>query len=99
MSLEFSSIEKSPKFEKLIGLAESLPKPDSNWESVFAITDSVSSNAKLFLKCLRKENWKEIENPRCMIVFHGQGEHSGRYDHLAHFLNSDIDLLQTQYTL
>ena len=27
-----------------------------------------------------------------MIVFHGQGEHSGRYDHLAHFLNDDIDI-------
>ena len=92
MNLEFVSIEKSPKFDKLIGLANSLPKPDSSWDSVFAITPSVSSSAKLYLKLLRKKNWKDIEHPRCMIVFHGQGEHSGRYDHLAHYLNDDIDM-------
>ena len=61
MSLEFLSIKKSPKFDKLIGLADSLPKPNSNWESVFAITDSVSSSAKLYLKSLRKRTGKKLK--------------------------------------
>ena len=27
-----------------------------------------------------------------MVVFHGQGEHSGRYEHLAYFLDNEIDI-------
>ena len=92
MSLEFSVLQKSPKFKKLRGLADSLPKPSSEWESVFTTCDSVSSDAKLYLRSIRKKNWRELTKPRCMIIFHGQGEHSGRYEHMAHFLDDDIDI-------
>ncbi len=33
--------------------------------------------------------WDEVENPKAVLqIFHGMGEHAGRYERLANFLNS-----------
>lgn len=64
------------------------PLPD-NWVSE---TDTVVARdgTKLFavLHHVREEEWK---SPRALIVFHGLGEHGGRYLHVPHYLKQVVD--------
>lgn len=72
--------------------------PD-DWSSSWNIQPSTSSDLSLFSMLHRRRD-AEGEKPeavcRALVVFHGQGEHGGRYGHFPHFLNECVDVVATQ---
>jgi lysophospholipase len=62
--------------------------PDFEYET--EIHESIDREHSLFFNIYRKKN---TEAKRALLVIHGQGEHGGRYQHFAHYLNGEYDLI------
>ena len=63
------------------------PEMAEGWEmetEKFEGTDGI----ELFGRIFKKRGWEKEQNPKVCVVLHGQGEHSGRYLHLTHYLGN-----------
>lgn len=67
------------------------PRIPSDWTSEWETFPSHDKKVELFgVFHYRKNSQGAPEPSRCLIVFHGMGEHGGRYAHLPHFLQKTV---------
>lgn len=66
------------------------PGLPAGWGATSETFLSSDSKTKLFGLILQKEKWTK---GKVLFVLHGLGEHGGRYVHLPHFLQSQLDAI------
>jgi lysophospholipase len=54
------------------------------------VHESLDGEHTIFFNVFRK---KGVVPRRALMIIHGQGEHGGRYQHFAHYLNEEYDLI------
>lgn len=97
-SLEKQSLPLNPtsthKAEKRIYQGVIQPKDFPNlpadWISDWETFPSKDGKLQLYSVTHHKQEWKRS---RVLAIFHGLGEHGGRYLHFAHYLQSEIDAI------
>lgn len=60
--------------------------PD-DWTSEWETFSSADSELQLFLASYHPKNWT---SHKVLLIFHGLGEHGGRYLHFPHYLKNDV---------
>ncbi len=65
------------------------PLPE-NFEYDTEVVQSTDGENGIFLNWFRKKN---VTPKRALLIIHGQGEHGGRYQHFAHYLQNEYDLI------
>ena len=71
--------------DHLPSFPEGFPGMASGWEMEtenFQGTDGTD----LFGRIFKKRGWEKEQSSKVCVVLHGQGEHSGRYMHMTHYL-------------
>ena len=63
--------------------------PDS-FDYETEVVQSTDGEHGIFLNWFKKRG---VSPKRALLIIHGQGEHGGRYQHFAHFLQDDYDLI------
>ena len=63
------------------------PGLPEGWVSEWETFASADSELQLFLASHHPTTWTR---PKALLVFHGLGEHGGRYLHFPHFLKEDV---------
>jgi len=66
------------------------PKLPENFEYETEVRESLDREHTLFFNIYRK---KDVVPERGLLIIHGQGEHGGRYQHFAHYLKDEYDLI------
>jgi lysophospholipase len=70
---------------------EGFPKLPAGFEYETQVLESSDGEHGIFLNWYRK---KSVTAPtRGLLIVHGQGEHGGRYQHFAHYLQEEYDLI------
>jgi lysophospholipase len=67
---------------------KNFPPLPEDWTSDWETFPSADGSMQLYSVIHRKKEWKA---PRVLMIFHGLGEHGGRYLHFPYFLKSEID--------
>jgi lysophospholipase len=65
------------------------PLPE-NFEYESEVVQSTDGEHGIFLNWFKKKN---VTPKRALLIIHGQGEHGGRYQHFAHYLQNEYDLI------
>ncbi|MGK5083058.1 lysophospholipase [Bdellovibrionota bacterium FG-1] len=68
--------------------AKSFPGLPAGWVSEWETFPSSDGKLQLFLVEHHAQQWVR---PKVLVVFHGLGEHGGRYLHVPHYLQSEVD--------
>ena len=71
-------------------LPDGFPNHPEDWIHEFERFTSSDGVNELFAQLWRPRRWQGQNAHRVLVVFHGQGEHGGRYRHLTHYLKDDI---------
>jgi lysophospholipase len=71
-------------------IPDGFPKIPDNFEIETQVIQSTDGEHSLFFNWIKK---KGVTPSRGLLVLHGQGEHGGRYQHFAHYLKEDYDLI------
>ena len=87
MSIDHSGATKSGKRVKGAIL---LPLP-VDWETESESFATQDQRLNLFAVTHHKKDWK---SPRALIIFHGLGEHGGRYLHTPHYLHETLEAIR-----
>ncbi|MBI2711401.1 MAG: lysophospholipase [Bdellovibrio sp.] len=69
---------------------QGFPPLPADWESEWETLASSDGALQLFGVLHHKKNWK---TPKVLVVLHGLGEHGGRYLHLPHYLQNEVDAI------
>ncbi|NRA68451.1 MAG: alpha/beta hydrolase [Pseudobacteriovorax sp.] len=65
---------------------QGFPNLPEDWINEFETFSSSDAKGQLFGQLFRPKRWKGPNAHRVLLVFHGQGEHGGRYVHLPHYI-------------
>jgi lysophospholipase len=72
-------------------IPEGFPKLPATFDYETQVLESSDGEHGIFVNWFRK---KGVESPRRgLMIVHGQGEHGGRYQHFAHYLQNEYDLI------
>lgn len=66
------------------------PKLPNDFEYDTEVQQSTDGEHAIFFNWFKKKNTKP---KKALLIIHGQGEHGGRYQHFAHFLKDEYDLI------
>lgn len=64
------------------------PNLPEDWVSEWETFPSMDKKLQLYSVLHHKQDWKQ---PRVLAIFHGLGEHGGRYLHFPHYIQSELD--------
>ncbi|HYX35905.1 MAG TPA: alpha/beta hydrolase [Oligoflexus sp.] len=66
------------------------PNKEDDWIVEFESFDSADRKVQIFGHLFRPEKVDPQLAHRAVVILHGQGEHSGRYIHWAHYLKNEV---------
>ena len=66
------------------------PQFPLSFEYETEVHESLDGEHSIFFNIFRKRG---VVPKRALLIIHGQGEHGGRYQHFAHYLGDDYDLI------
>jgi lysophospholipase len=66
------------------------PGLPADFEYETEVHESLDREHTLFFNIFKKKN---VTPKRALLIIHGQGEHGGRYQHFAHYLRDQYDLI------
>jgi lysophospholipase len=69
---------------------EGFPDLPDSFEYETEVVQSTDGEHGIFMNWYKK---KGVEPKRALLIVHGHGEHGGRYQHFAHYLQNDYDLI------
>ena len=71
---------------------KNFPPIPLDWVSEWETFPSSDGKTQLFASHHHAKNWqqKDVEGHRALLIFHGLGEHGGRYLHVPHYLKSEV---------
>ena len=67
---------------------KSFPPLPAGWVSEWETFPSADGTLQIYGVTHHAEPWK---SPRALMVFHGMGEHGGRYLHFPHYMQDVVD--------
>ena len=80
------------------GLPAGFPELPANWKTTWTTAPSSDGKLNLFSMVHSKASTlpgSSATTVRVLFVFHGQGEHCGRYLHFPHYLSDAVDVVAT----
>jgi lysophospholipase len=79
------------------GLVPGFPGVPDSWKTSWSTSPSSDGKLNLFSMVHSRKNALDTRGRplRILFVFHGQGEHCGRYQHFPHYLADAVDVIAT----
>ena len=78
------------------GLVPGFPAVPGTWKTGWTTAPSSDGRLNLFSMVHARKDARDTGRPaRILFVFHGQGEHCGRYQHFPHYLADTVDVVAT----
>ena len=78
------------------GLVPGFPKLPESWKTSWGTSLSSDGRITLFSMAHARRDLSSSDRPiRILFIFHGQGEHCGRYQHFPHYLDRAVDVIAT----